>query len=62
MKEFAANTVARVRKAMGQEEGAAAVEYALITGLVAVVIVPAVSELGLRIRDIFETLSNAMVQ
>ncbi|NTU42633.1 MAG: Flp family type IVb pilin [Nitrospirales bacterium] len=42
------------------EEGAAAVEYALITGLVAVVITPAVSELGLRMRDVFQRLADAM--
>ncbi|MFA5352940.1 MAG: Flp family type IVb pilin [Thermodesulfovibrionales bacterium] len=43
-----------------EEKGAAAVEYALIAGLISVVIIPAVTTLGQRITTIFQTISNAL--
>ncbi len=43
-----------------EEDGSVAVEYALISGLVSVVIISAVSDLGIRIRDIFQTLADAL--
>lgn len=43
-----------------KEEGSVAVEYALISGLISVVIISAVSDLGITIRNIFQTLADAL--
>jgi pilus assembly protein Flp/PilA len=38
------------------EEGAALVEYGMLVGLIAVVCIGAVTALGLRIQDVFNTI------
>lgn len=43
-----------------EEKGATAVEYALIVGLIAVVIIGAVTLLGTQIKDIFNSIVNAL--
>ena len=53
-------TVARLR-ATNDERGATAVEYALMVGLIAAVIVLAVTALGGSVRDIF-TNTNTDIQ
>lgn len=47
-------------KVKNEETGATAVEYALIVGLIAVVIIAAVTLLGTQIRDIFNSITNAL--
>jgi len=42
------------------EEGATAVEYALMVALIAVVIIVAVTLLGGRIRNVFQNVTDAM--
>lgn len=42
------------------EEGATAIEYALIAGLIAVAIIAALSALGGSITDIFTKISNVL--
>ena len=51
------NFLTKVKK---EETGATAVEYALIVGLIAVVIIAAVTLLGTQIRDIFNDITNAL--
>ena len=47
-------------KVKNEETGATAVEYALIVGLIAVVIIAAVTLLGTQVRDIFNSITNAL--
>lgn len=47
-------------KLKNDETGATAVEYALIVGLIAVVIIAAVTLLGQQIRDIFNGIVAAL--
>ena len=42
------------------EKGASAVEYALIAGLIAVVIIAAVTLLGTDLRDTFTKITDAL--
>lgn len=42
------------------EEGATAIEYGLIAGLIAVVIVAALTALGTDIRGVFQSISTAI--
>lgn len=42
------------------EEGATAIEYALIAGLIAVVIIGALTVLGNSVDSIFRTISNKL--
>lgn len=49
-------------RALSQDEsGAAAVEYGLLAGLIAVVIAGSVTTLGETLRTIFTTISGALV-
>ncbi|MFA5353859.1 MAG: Flp family type IVb pilin [Thermodesulfovibrionales bacterium] len=48
------------RDRLSSEEGSGAVEYALITGLIAVVIIVAVGALGTRVSDVFFDITNAL--
>ncbi len=48
-------------RALSQDEsGAAAVEYGLLAGLIAVVIVGSVTTLGETLRGIFNTINGAL--
>jgi Flp pilus assembly pilin Flp len=40
------------------EEGATAVEYSLMTGLIAVVVAAAVGTFGFRVNGLFESLTS----
>ena len=51
------NFLAKIKQG---EIGATAVEYALIVGLIAVVIIGAVTLLGTQIKDIFNSIVNAL--
>lgn len=48
------NLIARIAK---DESGATAIEYGLIAGLVAVVIITSVGLIGTDLKEVFETLS-----
>ena len=48
------------RKAQIDERGATAVEYALMVGLIAVAIIAAVSALGNKVKDTFNSISNTL--
>ena len=43
-----------------EEKGATAVEYGLMVGLIAVVIIAAVSLLGTELRDLFQSISGSL--
>ncbi len=61
MKEIANRMKTAIKsRILNEERGAAAVEYALIAGLISVVIIPTVTTLGQRINTVFQTLANAM--
>lgn len=42
------------------EEGAALVEYGLLVGLIAVVCVIAVAELGTKVRSVFQSINTSL--
>lgn len=52
--------LARVKSFLTNENGATAIEYALIAGGVAVVIVTAVNGLGTKVTGLFNSVSSAM--
>ena len=41
-------------------KGAAMVEYALLVGLIAIVSIGAISAVGTEVRDIFQTVADAL--
>jgi pilus assembly protein Flp/PilA len=43
-----------------EEKGATAVEYGLMVGFIAVVIIGAVTFLGTQIRDLFNSIANSL--
>ena len=47
-----------LRRALASEEGVTAIEYALIAGFIAVVIVAAVALIGTKLSNIFTNVSN----
>ncbi len=49
-----------IRGFIRDERGASAIEYALIAAGIAVTIVTAVTSLGDRVREMYETVSTAM--
>jgi pilus assembly protein Flp/PilA len=48
-----------VRELRTENRGATAIEYALVAGLIAVVIVTGVTAIGTKLSTIFTTLNNA---
>ena len=50
----------RIMNFVKDEEGASAVEYGLLAGLIAAIIVGTVTVLGTKINTAFETVSNAL--
>ena len=44
------------------ESGATAIEYALIAGIVSIAIVAGATEIGLKLGDIFQALSDAFAK
>lgn len=49
-----------VRAFIKREDGASAIEYALIAGLIAVVIITAVTALGTDVASVFEAISTGL--
>ena len=49
-----------LRKLIQDESGATAIEYALIASLIAIVIVGALTALGGKITNTFNTISNTL--
>lgn len=43
-----------------REDGASAIEYAIIAGLIAVVIIVAAEALGVEIRNTFDTITKTL--
>jgi pilus assembly protein Flp/PilA len=52
--------LARVRSFLANENGATAIEYALIAGGIAVAIVTAVNGLGTKVNSLFSSVNSAM--
>jgi pilus assembly protein Flp/PilA len=52
--------LARVKSFLANENGATAIEYALIAGGVAVAIVTAVNGLGTKVTSLFNSVNSAM--
>lgn len=50
----------RTKKFLKDEEGAAAIEYALLVGLIAVAIVAAVTALGTKVAGTFTSITNSL--
>ncbi len=50
----------RVRADLADESGATAVEYALIAGLIAAVLITALTDTGTNVRTLFETVAAAI--
>lgn len=49
------------KKMLFNEEGAALVEYAMLVGLIAIVCITAVTNLGTKIKEVFETIVTRLV-
>jgi len=49
-----------ITKLMKDERGATAIEYGLIAGLIAVVIITSVGLVGTDLRDVFENISATL--
>jgi len=54
------NTLEAVKNVSREEEGAALVEYGLLVGLIAVVVVGAVTTLGTTLLGYFNTINGAL--
>ena len=52
--------ITRVMQRLGSEEGATAIEYALMVALIAVVIILAVTFLGIATSDKFQQVGDAV--
>ena len=49
-----------ISRFLRDEEGATAIEYGLIAGLIAVVIILAVTGVGTKLKDTFTSISSAL--
>ncbi|MPM79543.1 hypothetical protein SDC9_126581 [bioreactor metagenome] len=49
-----------IKRFWKDEEGATAIEYGLIAGLIAVVILGVLQTLGLQLEDLFKAISEAL--
>lgn len=50
----------KLRSFIKREDGASAIEYALIAGLIAVVIIGGARAIGLELSDIFTTINDTL--
>lgn len=50
----------KLRSFIKREDGASAIEYALIAGLIAVVIIGGAQAIGLELSDIFTTINDTL--
>lgn len=60
MQEKLIYTLESIRKFIKREDGASAIEYALIAGLIAVGIISAATLLGEEITTVFETITDEL--
>lgn len=51
---------AMIRRFIRDEEAATAIEYALIAGLIAAVLITVLTTLGVEIKGVFEAISTAL--
>jgi pilus assembly protein Flp/PilA len=49
-----------IRRFMGSEDGATAIEYGLIASLIAVAIIAAVTAIGTNLSGVFTGVSNSL--
>ena len=49
-----------LKRFLANESGATAIEYALIAGLISVVIIGAVTTTGTKVQNAFTSVSNAL--
>jgi pilus assembly protein Flp/PilA len=52
--------IARVQKRLSPEDGATAIEYALMVALIAMVIIAAVTFLGVSTSDVYQGVGDAV--
>ncbi|MBD2745769.1 Flp family type IVb pilin [Microvirga sp. BT688] len=60
MKNLITRTAAATKRFTNDENGLAAMEYGILAGLVAVVIIGAVTTLGSNLKTVFTTISGAL--
>lgn len=60
LKDFMKNLYNGIRKFVQDEEGATAVEYGMIVGLIAVAIIAFVGEIGVTLAGMFEDISTCL--
>jgi len=53
--------IKKIQNFLREDEGASAVEYGLIVGLIAVIIVGVLGTTGTNLQDLFTTVSNSLV-
>jgi pilus assembly protein Flp/PilA len=49
-----------IQQFLRDEEGAAAIEYGLLAGLISVMIIAGATLVGTNLKDIFNTIGNAL--
>lgn len=54
------NLMSNVKRFMQDEDGVTAIEYGLIAALIAVVIIPMVTNVGTALQGVFTTIANAL--
>jgi pilus assembly protein Flp/PilA len=59
-KKIGDNMVKRIKKFVSNESGVTAIEYALIAGLIALVIIAAVSLLGTNLSTVFSNVAASV--
>lgn len=52
---------ARVQLFLADQEGASAIEYAIVAAMVAVVVIAFISPIGTQIKSIFTTIQSLLV-
>ncbi len=52
----------RIEELLGKEDGAAAVEYGLLVGLIAVAIIAAVALLGTKLDEMFDFVNTELAE
>lgn len=50
----------RLPKLLQNEKGATAIEYGLIAALIAIAIIAALQQIGIKLSDVFNKISNAL--
>lgn len=60
-RHFPGGNMNKLQQFLRQEEGAAAIEYGLLAGLIAVAIVTTVGLIGTRLNTVFGYVSTALI-